>query len=413
MKDTTKNIIFENVKLFDGEKIIENATIVIKDGLIADVLDKDEAIQDDQAEFTGQVYNLKGRTLLPGFIDAHTHLDLHGMADTYDENLVEDKLRAIRAAKEMETTLQAGFTTIRNLGSVNGIDISVKAAVEQGIINGPRILTSGKILCITAPGSEYFNGLYEEVNGYDAFKEAAREQLKLGADVLKIMATGAIMNPGGVAGAVQPDVDEIKAVVEEGDKLNKKVASHAHGAEGIKNSIKAGVHTIEHGTFADEEALEMMLQHNIYYVPTLAPDYFMTEYGKEGGVAPFMVEKLKHKKEARIKTLRKAVEMGIKVASGSDAGTPYNFQGNNAREMALMVEYGIMSSQEALKTGTKIAAKACGLEGEVGQIKQGMEADLIVIDGNPVEEINLITDTKNIQLIMKSGKIVKDVLSRS
>ncbi len=409
------DLVLTNGRLFDGHEVFENATVIVRDGKIFRVIDEDEKSQSNIKEISykqdRKYYDLKGQTIIPGLIDSHVHVDLHGMADTYDENLVEDKLRAIRAAQEMQQTLMSGITMVRSVGSVNWIDLSVKEAIEQGFIEGPRMLTSGKILCITAPGSEYFNGLYQEANGYDGFKEAARDQLKRGADLLKIMATGAIMNPGGVAGAEQPDVDEIRAVVEEAEKLNKKVAAHAHGAQGIKNAIEAGVHTIEHGTFADDESHQMMINHGVYLIPTLAPDYFMSVNGEEGGVAPFMIEKLKHKKEVRKKNLKKAIQRGVKIAIGSDAGTPYNFHGNNAREMWLMVEEGMMTPKEAIASGTRISAEACGLIDQLGTLEMGKMADLVVVNGNPLEDIGLLLEKQNMNLIMKAGQVVKEMVT--
>ncbi|UMZ73845.1 metal-dependent hydrolase family protein [Natranaerofaba carboxydovora] len=406
--------ILKNGRMFDGqEKQLKNDVfVVIEEEKITKVMENVSennslTIMENYPE--AQVYDLEGNILLPGLIDSHIHLDQHGMADTYDENLVEDKLRSIRAAKEMENTLWQGFTTVRNAGSVNWIDLSVKEAVEQKIIKGPRILACGKILCITSPGSEYFKGLYEEVDGYDGFKLGAREQLKRGADLLKIMATGAIMNPGGVAGATQPDVEEIRAVVEEADKLNKKVASHAHGAEGIKNSIRAGVHSVEHGTFADKEAIEMLVNEGVYYVPTLAPDYFMNKHGKEGGVAAFMVDEIKKKRIARLDRVKRALDAGVKIATGSDAGTPYNFQGKNAYEMVIMVKEGLMTAAEALISGTKISAQACDLGDEIGTIEEGKLADLIVVKDNPLEDIETLTNESNILTVMKEGEIMKNI----
>ncbi len=399
-------------QLFDGEEphLKQNGALVVEDNRILEVIYEKNITKKElenkypEAEFI----ELDGQVVMPGLIDCHIHMDLHGMPDTFNENFVEDKLRSIRASRAMEETLNGGFTTVRNCGSVNWIDMSVKEAVRTGIINGPRILTSGKILSITSAGSEYFDGLYREADGTDGFRHAAREQLKKGADLLKVMATGAIMNPGGVPGATQPDEEELRAIVREAKKLDKKVAAHAHGAEGIKNAIRAGVDTIEHGTFADEEALDMMLEHEIYLVPTLSPDYYMSKYGKKGGVAPFMVDKLKKKREARLKTVARALKMGVKVASGSDAGTPYNHHDDNASEMKVLVDEGLMTSREALISGTKTAAEACGLADEIGTIARGNLADIIAVEGNPLEDITVLSDPSNITFVMKDGAVVKD-----
>lgn len=408
-----ETIILKNCKMFNGheKELKEKVVLLIKDCRISYINEnysEEDVLQLKEKHFDAQVYNLEGKTIMPGLIDCHIHLDLYGMPDTFKENFVNHQLRAIRAAHAMEETLMSGFTTVRNAGSINWIDITVKEAIEEKLVKGPRILTCGNILSITASGTDYFFDLYREADGYDGFKKAAREQLKMGVDLLKIMATGAIMNPGSIPGATQPDINELNAVVEEAKKIDKCVAAHAHGNEGIKNAIKAGVDTIEHGTFADEEAHEMMIEAGVYLIPTLAPDYLMHMYGKKGGVAEFMVEKLKKKREARLEALERALKLGVKVAIGSDAGTPYNFHKNNARELTIMVEEGLMSPGEVLVSATKVSSEACDLDEDIGTIEVGKYADLLVVEGNPLEDIELITDKSNIKMVIKEGDIVKE-----
>ncbi|HHV64654.1 MAG TPA: amidohydrolase family protein [Peptococcaceae bacterium] len=398
--------VLKGATIFDGtgRDVIENGFVIINEKGKIEFVGSSYALPDsDQIK----VIDVSGKFILPGLIDCHIHLDLHGMPDTYEENLVEDKLRAIRAAQEMEATLQAGFTTVRNAGSVNYIDFSVRQAIENGWLNGPRILTSGRILSITCSGTEYFAGMYRIADGYDEFKKAAREQLKEGADFLKIMATGAFMNPGGIPGAEQPDLKEIQAVVEEADKLGKYVAAHAHGAQGIKNSIRAGVRTIEHGTFADEEAIELMVENQVFLVPTFAVDYYWMKYGLEGGVPEHMLEKAEEAKGISIETTRKALQAGVQVAMGTDAGTPYNYHGGNAIELWIMVEEGLMTPQEAILSATRTAALACGIESETGTLEKGKWADLLVVEGNPLKDISILTKKENILKVFKEGKSVK------
>ncbi|MFW5983196.1 MAG: amidohydrolase family protein [bacterium] len=407
--------MLKNANLFNGKEknLKEKAAILIENERITKILEapSDEDISALSKEYeVGEIIDVKEHVVMPGLIDCHIHLDMHGMADTFDENFVEDKLRSIRAAKEMEKTLMCGITTVRNCGSVNWIDITVKEAIDRGIIHGPRVLTSGKIICITSSGTDYFCDLYREADGYVGFKNAAREQIKMGADFLKIMATGAIMNPGSVAGATQPDLEEIVAVVEEAGKLNKKVAAHAHGAEGIKIALEAGVDTIEHGTFADDEVHQMMIDKQVYLIPTLAPDYYMTKFGKKGGVAPFMVEKLKEKKEARIESLSRAVQNGVKIAVGSDAGTPYNYHKNNANELMVIVNEGIMSAADALVCATNNSSEACGISDNVGTLEPGKIADIVVVKGNPLANIEVLTRSENILLVMKEGVKFKNLI---
>ena len=332
-----------------------------------------------------------GKAVMPGLIDCHIHMDLHGFANTYDENLVEDKLRAIRAAREMERTLARGFTTIRNVGSVNHIDFSVKSAIEKGYCRGPRILTCGQIISMTAEGNDYFLGLYREANGIDGVRLAAREQLKGGADFLKLMATGAYMNPGGIPGAAQLEIEEMRAAVEEAEKLNLHVAAHAHGAQGIKNAIKAGVRTIEHGTLIDEEGIELMREYGVYLVPTFVVGVQMHRHS-EKNIAEHMLEDERKDRDTRLKNLRRAIAGGVKVCYGTDAGTPFNFHGDNAYQLELLVQMDFFSTEQAIHTATGAAAEAIGLDHLIGTLEPGKEADLIMVDDAMLSDLSGLTE---------------------
>jgi imidazolonepropionase-like amidohydrolase len=385
-----------------GRPPLRNGVLIFKDKRIADVgTGNDMKIPEDAL-----VFDVADKYIIPGLIDCHIHLDLHGMADTFQENLVEEKLRAIRSAKEMEDTLYAGYTTVRSLGSVNHIDFAVKKAIEEGLINGPRILASGKIICMTSAGSEYFEGMYRVADGADEARKAAREQLKAGADVLKVMATGAIMNPGGVPGAPQLNIEEIQPVVDEGAKLDIKTAAHAHGAQGIKNAIWAGVATIEHGTMADDEAIALMAEKNIFLIPTLSVDDLIIEAGAQSGVPAFMVEKAIDIGEKRNRVFRKAMAAGVPIAMGTDAGTPFNYHGKNSLELKLYVDRALMTPQEALQTATLNAAEAIGLADSLGTLEKGKIADCVVLSQNPLEDIACLLDVENIHMVFKDGVLM-------
>ena len=389
--------------IFDGtgKAMVSNSLITIEAGKISYFGPDDSRKIPPGTE----VVSLEGKTIIPGLIDAHIHLDLHGMANTYEENLVEDKLRAIRAVKDMQNTLYSGITTVRNVGSVNHIDFAVKEAIENGWFEGPRILTSGRIISMTSAGNEYFSGMYREADGCDEVRKAAREQIKAGADFLKLMATGAYMNPGGVPGAVQLGLEEIAVVVEEADKVGLRVAAHAHGKEGIINAVQAGVATIEHGTFIDDEVIELMLTAGVYLVPTIVVGHLMKVNGTEKGIPGFMLEK-EHDKDEQIKeNLLKAINAGVKVAYGTDAGTNYNYHGNNALELVLMVEQGFMNPLQALTCATKISAEALGLSDQIGTIERGKDADLVVV-GKPLDK-SLRPLLDHVEMVYKKGKRVK------
>ncbi len=399
--DTT---VLEGATLFDGlSRIIDDAVLIVKGTRIHAVGQRKDVDIPEQAV---QI-DLHGQFIIPGLIDTHVHLDLHGLPDTYHESLIEDKLRTIRATIEMANTVRAGITTVRNAGSTNFIDIAVRKAVEEGMVVGPRILASGKIICMMTAGNEYFKGLYHEADGVDENRKAAREQLKEGADYLKVMATGAIMNPGGVPGAPHLNVEEIRAVVEEGEKSGKHTAAHAHGAEGIKNAIRAGVRTIEHGTLADEEALKMMADQGIFLTSTLSSNFWMINAHTRNGIPQFMFEKAEEVAGIRRENLRRALSMGVKVVMGTDAGTPYNYHGKNAMELTQYVREGIMSEKEAIIASTRTAADAIGMLDSVGTLEKGKYADFLVLSKNPLNDITCLQDLDALSMVFKEGAMIR------
>lgn len=392
--------VLKGATMFDGtgSEMITDSMIIIEEGYINYAGPEVFGLIPAGAD----IISLERKTVIPGLIDAHIHLDLHGMANTYEENLVEDKLRAIRAVKDMQNTLYSGITTVRNVGSVNHIDFAVKEAIENGWFEGPRVLTSGRIISMTSAGNEYFSGMYREADGCDEVRKAAREQIKAGADFLKLMATGAYMNPGGIPGAVQLGLEEIAVVVEEAGKVGLRVAAHAHGKEGIINAVQAGVTTIEHGTFIDDEVIELMLTAGVYLVPTIVVGHLMEVNGTEKGIPSFMLEKEHDKNELIKENLLKAIKAGVKVAYGTDAGTNYNYHGNNALELALMVEQGFMNPLQALTCATKISAEALGLSDQIGSIESGKDADLVVVSKPLDKSLRPLLD--HVEMVFKKGK---------
>ena len=394
----------KGMTLIDGTgTMIENAVMVFENDRISAVGYTDRVLLPDGARH----FDLTGKYVIPGLIDAHIHLDMHGMADTYHESLVEDKLRTIRAAREMANTLRAGITTVRNAGSANYIDIAVKKAVETGLIAGPRILASGRIICMLTSGNDYFKGLYREADGVDENRRAAREQIKEGADILKVMATGAIMNPGDIPGAAHLDVDEMRAVVNEGEKAGKHTAAHAHGARGIKNAIRAGVRTIEHGTLADDDALKMMADNGVFLTSTLSSNFWMLNHARNNSHIPrFMSNKAGDVAKIREENLHKAISYGVRVIMGTDAGTPYNYHGRNSMEIVQYVKTGLMDEKSAINAATHTAAEAIGMSDELGSLSAGRFADCVVLNKNPLQNIECLESLDDIFLVFKGGQPV-------
>jgi imidazolonepropionase-like amidohydrolase len=317
-------------------------------------------------------------------------------------------LAAVRAVPKVKRIVESGFTTIRTMGDKGQIDIAVKTAINEGKIPGPRIQTSGNCLTITGGHGDMFpahvsiEGMARIVDGPIEARKAAREQLKAGADNIKLMATGGGMSPG--PGTVpQLTIEEMRAAVEEAEKYDKTTAAHAIGTEGINNALKADVRTIEHGTFLDEESISLLLEKNAYLVPTLSA-FKTLKYGKEGGVPEYTIEKVEYYKTAHMKNLRKAIDAGVNVIVGTDAGTPFNYHGESAYELECLVENGL-SPMQAIHSATRIAAEALKLA-NLGSIKAGGLADLIVIDGNPLQDIKMLQESKKIKMVFKNGKLI-------
>ena len=382
-----------------GDAPIEDAVLLIKGECIEAAGPKHSVEVPNEA----QVINADGMHIIPGLIDAHIHLELHGMADTFQENLVEDKLRTLRAANEMQATLEAGFTTVRNVGSANGIDFAVKQGIDAGYSKGPRIITAGRIISMTCSGTEYFSGMYRIADGVDECRKAAREQLSEGADCLKVMATGAVMNPGGVPGAAQLNVDEMRAVVEEGQKLGKHTAAHAHAAQGIINAVDAGCRTIEHATLADKPAIAAMAEAGAYMVPTMSLHQFFQTHPDE--VPSFMVEKSKAIMREYVDAVKAALKAGVKLAMGTDAGVNFFYHGLNAAEIVYYVDAGIMPPLQAITTATKNTAEAIMLSDVIGTLEPGKLADLVVLKKDPMTDISVLADKANIAMVFKGGML--------
>lgn len=395
------NIIFHNARVIDGKgDVLPKASVVIKDKTI--VRTGVDINPSDYPDY--KVYDLSEKTLLPGFIDCHVHLfndaSVNPMEQMFSESPFMTTIKACIFAKK---TLMAGITTVRDLGGREHIDLTLKQAISLGITEGPRMLCSGKVICITG-GHGWPMG--READGPDEVRKAAREQIKAGADIIKLIATGGIITPRVYPGSAQFSEEELRAGVEEGRKAGLKIAAHAQGNLGIRNAIKAGVHSIEHGFYLDEESIEKMLEDQIFLVPTFSVIHNIMQGGIKAGIPEFIVEKTQMVKESHLKSFRIAMEAGVKIAMGTDAGTPFNHHGNNLKELELMVENGL-SPMEAIQAATSFAAELLGLEKDLGTIEVGKIADIIAVDGDPLSDISCFQEQERFLYIMKEGNIIK------
>jgi imidazolonepropionase-like amidohydrolase len=360
-----------------------------------------------------QVVDLSARTLLPGFIDAHVHLMGRSIGEGHDweNSRVRDlpQENAIRGVRNAKATLEAGFTTVRMVGSEDYSDIALRNTINEGVVPGPRILTAGHSLGITGghcdtngynPGIA--DGTPEEgiADGPDEIVKAVRIQVKRGADVIKFCATGGVLSEGDAPGIQQYTDAEMEVLVKEAHLTGRRVAAHAHGPEGIKAALRAGVDSIEHGSILDDEAIVLFKKTGAYLVPTLMAGESVEESakscvlkGERAQKALFIAPKMRD-------SFRRAVQAGVKVALGTDSGVfPH---GRNAHEFTLMTRFG-MKPMDAIVAGTRNGARLLGLESEIGTIEKGKTADLVAVEGDPLRDIAVLEKPL---FVMHQGKIV-------
>ncbi|HVR66471.1 MAG TPA: amidohydrolase family protein [Verrucomicrobiae bacterium] len=359
-----------------------------------------------------EVHEMPGAWLLPGLIDCHVHLTIPTeLADPAAGANRTDAAVALYTAKAAERTLQAGVTTARDVGGWNYVEMAVRDAINQGLATGPRLFLAGRLLSITTQTVDYYPGMYEVADGPDAVKQAARKQLAKGADLIKVMATGAMLSSENEdARAIQFTLEELKAAVEIAHDNFKHVAAHAHACRGIENCIDAGVDSIEHCTFADEAALRRIAEKGIYIVPTICAGELLI---RDNSMVQSMPEHLRKRmlefNDIHIETIKRAHKMGARIAMGTDAGTPGNHHGMNASECVFMVRDAGMTPAESIHAATINPARLLRQEKNLGSLEAGKFADVIACRGNPLDDIEELT---RIALVMKGGQVYKNELWR-
>lgn len=395
-------MLFKNGRIVNGlGQDFERGWVLIEDAKIAAVGEQEDIPDDILARVDEkEVIDLTGKTLLPGLIDAHVHLSLSGSTDPMTELVnMPDATAALHLAKNAERTLQAGITTVRDLGSKNFVDLCVRDAVLSGLITGPRMLCAGQIICITG-GHGWQMGC--TADGPDEIRKAVRQQVQAGVDLVKFMATGGVLTKGGRPGVPQLDPDELKAGVAEAHKVSLKACAHSQSLEGTRNAVAAGIDSIEHGVSLDDAVIDDMLAQEVFLVPTLSAPFNIIRRAEAAGIPAEFVEKTRRVKADHIAALDKARSAGVRIAMGTDAGTPFNLHGENANELMLLVENGF-SAGEAIVCATSRAAELLGIQDVVGNLVAGKQADLLIVDGNPIDDIRLLTDAATIQAVFKNG----------
>lgn len=399
-------IAIHNVRLVDGNgQAIERATVIVRDHNIhAAGPSRTVSIPRGATRIDG-----RGLTLLPGLIDCHVHLCLGAEPDVVKaverETPTETLLKASQSARQ---TIEAGVTTVRDVGSRDHSIFALKQAIDKGLTPGPRIIGAGLAICMIG-GHARFIG--QEVEGVEQVRKVVSEQIKAGAEVIKVIASGGVLTPGTSPDQAQMTLDELRAAVDEAKQAGRKVAAHAHGASGMKNALRAGVHSIEHATLMDEEAAELFEKQGVYIVPTLSALATTAACRRGCGIPDSALEKAKTLTKRHQTSFRQAHHRGLLIAMGTDAGTPFNHHGENAQELERMVALG-MSPMEAIMASTSSAARLVGIHDQVGTIERGKEADLLLIDGNPLRKIDLLRDRRRIVGVMKTGRFVAGPLAR-
>jgi imidazolonepropionase-like amidohydrolase len=406
-------VVLRAARLIDGtgRAPISNAVVVITDDRITAV----GTASSVRTPAGAKVIDLGDATLLPGFIDAHTHIIGRVLGDPdADDSPVKDysSFGAILGVANAQKTLMSGFTSIRNVGAHGEFDdVALRKAINEGWIDGPRMQTAGHSLGITGGHCDenaYRPGLLDAsiregiADGPDQIRAAVRYQVKYGADVIKTCATGGVLSEGDAVGVTQYTYEEMKALVDEATKLERKVAAHAHGAEGIKIAARAGVTSIEHGSFIDVEGARLMAQRGTYLVPTLMAGEAVERLAKSGVLKGLRAEKALAAAAAMRNAIKLAVANRVPIALGTDAGViPH---GTNAREFILMVEWGGMRPLDAIVAGTLNAARLLGWEKNLGTLEAGKLADIVAVTGDPLRDIRNMEQTT---FVMKDGHIYK------
>ncbi|MFZ1040506.1 MAG: amidohydrolase family protein [Anaerolineales bacterium] len=403
-------ILIQNVTLIDGtgREPLPQTTVAMRDGKISYV-GKAKQWQVVPGEDVISL-DFSGRYLLPGLIDSHVHLSGSGEADGQVKVDNPDKAQgfgsmALKILQNARKNLAAGITTVRDLGGWNELEFAVRRSVRHHDFSAARMMLAGRFISISESGAGFYEGMYRIADGVEAVRKATREQIKNGADLIKLGVTGAVLVEDGLPGATHFNADEIRVAVEEAAKFGKRVAAHAHGIDGIRKAVQAGVHSIEHGTFLYQgpDVIEEMKQRGTYLVPTIKSGWDVIN-GDRSNIPQWIVDKMIETQDAAIQSLRLAYQAGIPIAMGSDAGTPLNLHGKNGLETYWMQQAG-MKPMDALVSATLGAAKALGWDDRIGSVEEGKSADLFICDDNPLDDLRRLADKKNLRAVFLDGKL--------
>ena len=391
---------FRHVAVVDGTGAppVPDQSVLVEDGRIAAIGPDgvgEDIVPDRLLDIDGA-----GRTLLPGLINCHVHLCNDGPPDLVQQ--VHDDaipLATLRAVRNLVLALRSGTTTVRDCGAADGIAVALAQAVADGIIVGPRVVAAGRVITMTG-GHGHFMGI--ESDGADAVRRSVRTEMKSGAQFIKAMATGGVLTPG-----VEPDhgglnQDELLAVARTAHESGRRTACHAIGGSGIKNALRAGIDSIEHGFHLDDEATQLAVDNGAFLVPTLVAIESILDHADDGSMPDFVIRKARTEAGAHHEAFGRALAAGVNIAAGTDAGTPFNMHSDLPRELGLMVRLG-MSPGQAIAAATSKAAANLDLDHLVGTVTVGKAADLLLVEGDPTLDIGLLTQ---VAAVVRDGRLV-------
>ncbi|MFQ5784309.1 MAG: amidohydrolase family protein [Alphaproteobacteria bacterium] len=388
--------LFAGGRVFDGENPSADGLGVLIEGArvrrVAPLAEFDG--------FAGQRVDTAGATLMPGLADCHVHLMMGGEPDPIAARTkVSSGALVLKGLERAQAALCGGMTMLRDCGGIDYLEFAVRDALNAGRFAGPTVRAAGRMICMTGG---HGNIIARVADGVDEVVKAVREQIHAGSDLIKIMATGGVMTPGVDPEDAHYSAEEMAAGIGEGHRFHRKCASHAQGAEGILNAVVGGVDSIEHGIFMDERCITEMIERGTVLVPTLSAIRNILAH-RDHGIPAYMVEKCDRVTARHVESLRRFYEAGGRIAMGTDAGTPFNLHGENALELAYMVEAG-MAPLDALRSATRIGADLIGLD-DKGRVAEGAAADFLIVEGDPTADIARAAEKRHHRAVVKDGAL--------